>query len=215
LSPNGRYVATGGETGIKLWDLAQTRLQPRRLVSPVPRETFAQPRLAFSPDGSIVAATVENTATLWRVSDGSVAGVLRGQTGPVNDLVFSPDGSLIYTCGDDGTVRSWSTSSARQRAIVASYKGGVFGIDITSDGKRLAVTPKRSNVRVLDLEHPAAAVALTDRGIRVAFSPSGSNVVATTGKGVEIWRCAACGPFDDVRHYAAEALPRKPFSGRP
>ena len=46
-----------------------------------------------------------------------------GHSGPVNELVFSPDGSTLATRSEDGTVKLWDHSSAQLRATLKGVSG--------------------------------------------------------------------------------------------
>ena len=67
--------------------------------------------MAFAPDSKTLAVVDwDSTIELWNVASGQVALRLR-QQGPVVDVAFSNDGTLMVTCGADGTARLWPAAS--------------------------------------------------------------------------------------------------------
>ena len=70
--------------------------------------------LAFSPDGSILAAgTKDGEIWLWNVSDSTQLTKLSGHNGQVSQIFFTPDGTRLisisgnYSGAGDATIRLW------------------------------------------------------------------------------------------------------------
>jgi hypothetical protein len=76
--------------------------------------------VAFSPDGTrVVTVSQDHTAIVWdpRQTTDSGGGpkgteilTLKGHTGEVTTVSFSPDGRSILTGSQDGTLILWSTA---------------------------------------------------------------------------------------------------------
>ncbi len=102
ISPNGKWIATGGaDHQIKLWNLTgeeqQTLSGHRDWVT----------ALAFSPDGkSLASGSHDQSVRLWRISDGETAHALEGGKSSLWCLAFSPDGHSLAVGTHDG-IRIW------------------------------------------------------------------------------------------------------------
>lgn len=102
FSPTGQTLASGDKDGTALiWDVASGQ-QVRKLESShTPKLRFPK-FLAFSPDGSLLAAvpeargyrpvTVPGSIVLWNVATGEELARLEGHELPVSAVSFSPDG---------------------------------------------------------------------------------------------------------------------------
>ena len=66
--------------------------------------------------------------------------MLRGFTGAVNALAFSPDGQLLAAGlgGSEHSVRIWDASSGELLKTLTRHDGPVFAVAFSSDGGTLA-----------------------------------------------------------------------------
>ena len=65
-------------------------------------------------------------------------GELKGHTGPVTNVAFSPDGSRLVSSSLDGTVRLWDTRSLQSQGELKGHTHWVTSVAFSPDGKWLA-----------------------------------------------------------------------------
>ncbi|SER07121.1 WD40 repeat [Lentzea xinjiangensis] len=92
-----------------LYDISDPS-HPRKLGS-LPNDGGPLQRLAFSPDGTLIAAgTTDDVIRVWDVRDPrnpQLRAVLHGHTERVWGVAFAPDNRTLTTAGADRTVRVW------------------------------------------------------------------------------------------------------------
>jgi hypothetical protein len=135
---------------------------------------------AFSQDSRFVLL-IEETVTkerLVKVFDArSGEGIGKPIAHPqAGFATFSPDGSLIVTCGADRTARIWRTTTGQCTGVVVLHGRDVTHADFSPNGKFLATTSLDGTVRVWDTEHGTSLGMIeckSDFANVVAFDPNG------------------------------------------
>jgi WD40 repeat protein len=178
-SPDGHTVAVAGADGI-------VRLVDAR-TGHVVRELGGASRdarvLAFSPDGSRVAAADFATVLVWRTDRGGLPERYDVHGGRIVSASWSRDGSTLATGSDDGTVVLLDTTGRRRvGALLTDAIGGntstlwaVPGAIVVGqfDGRLLFVDPSDGTVQ------PADGPAVGTDPIRTARAGRAGNLLVT------------------------------------
>lgn len=143
------------QAGVEAWRKGPIGLQKKSAQAPVLRLEVAdlpvippnpfvelQPKLAakitcaaWSPDGRRIATTSEDfTLRLWDPTTGrQVLGSMEhlfvegGRTmhGYLGGVAFTPDGQVVASCGNEGTVRTWQVAGANEVTPIPDGVGAI------------------------------------------------------------------------------------------
>lgn len=200
LSPDGRMLAAGNaaSTGIVfLWN-ADNLHEKLRLVT---HNGFVN-SISFAPDSQLIAtASLDGTAKIWRVADGSLIGTYEGHKLDVKCVRFSPDGTEIATGSDDETVKLWNVGTTEVKATLLGHKDGVLCLAFSLDGNYLFVgygyglvntgppDPGLLTIWNLKTDEQTAAYLLHGSTIHcMALSPDGKTLATGSQDGaVNLW----------------------------
>jgi WD40 repeat protein/serine/threonine protein kinase len=119
---------------------------------------------------------------------------LRGHTGAVNSVAWSPDRRHLASGSDDHTVRIWDTVEAKPISVLRGHSLQVNSVAWSPDGRYLASASNDETVRIWDWAAEEVVHTLTEHKQKVhsvTWSPDGKQL-ASAGKGstVRIWDSA-------------------------
>src|SRR5262249_42004283 len=105
----------------------------------------------YSPDGTRQAVAVFNSADMVKivsVKGGQEVLTLKGHTGGVSSLSFSPDGTRLASGSQDRTVKIWDTTSGQEVLTLKGHADLVTAVCFSPDGTRLASASRDKTVKV-------------------------------------------------------------------
>jgi serine/threonine protein kinase/WD40 repeat protein len=142
FSPDGSMLASSGRVIAKLWDTTTGHL----ILDLNTKQNGTYVGLAFSPDGKRLAVCSTRNfqpgmVVIWDLQFGRGIETLRGLTGQVAKIRFSPDGLHLAAFTHSWQVGIWKIPSGRLRHRFDVPKGlfaDTAALEFSSDGRRIA-----------------------------------------------------------------------------
>ena len=190
ISPNGKYLVTGGGDFIaRIWDI-KTGEQSRALVG----HTDIVTSVAYSPDGSqVLTGSKDNTTRLWNADVNYNQRIFNTRTDAVWDVAFSPDGKSIVTGShdpNDHNYKIWDLETGRQIGSLAGDTAFSSSISYSNDGNFILTSNVDGSVRIWDaktMRRKTTLIPVTNgAAYDAAFSSDGKYVITGSSNNVAL-----------------------------
>jgi len=114
---------------------------------------------------------------------------LVGHQRPAKSLAFSPDGKMLASGSEDGTIRFWDIPSGQPRAIIRAHTMPVLAVRFSPDGKTIASGSLADGLKLWNVGDGSVAANLPlppqPRGLvsSLVFTSDGKKLAAGVGHG--------------------------------
>jgi WD40 repeat protein len=192
MAGSGKTFSDGSEDTVRVWDASgKERFAVRNGIG-------GTATMAFSPDGSLLAASsYDADVRAWRTKDGELVRLIDELPVSMFAMQFSPDGKYLATAGVDRVVYLWETTNWKLTRKLSGHEDMISSLDFSNDGRMLATggfseVSNRSPVKVIlwDLGSGKSIRTVTApmRVGSVAFAPDGKLLATSSNeKNVNLW----------------------------
>jgi WD40 repeat protein len=174
-----------------------------RSVAGIPSSNVFESQSAHGNRASAPAETPATPSLPRPLIPSRLVRTLTADTFTLQNMAFSPDGSLLVTGGLDGTVWLWDPAAGQHLRILEGHTGPVEALAFSPDGRLLASAGLYGDVRLWDPGTGQHLHALEGEVKALAFSPDGRLFGATTNSihqdTVHVWDSATGEARSDVR----------------
>ena len=189
VQPGGLLVASGGQDGrLRLWHAADGSL-----AATVQTGAAWVERIAWRPDGGVLAATVGRRVGVWTAA-GELVGTSDEHASTVADIAWQPDGRRMATAAYGGVAYLTATAGGPSDHVV--LKGSSLLLGWQPQAKYLACGNQDATVLFVLAEtsdtlqmwgFPAKVLAM-------AWSDDGKCLATAAGSSVILWDASGAGP---------------------
>jgi WD40 repeat protein len=196
FTSDGRVIASNGDESLTLWN-PETGKRSVTIGRPQSSSGTSRGLLAIdvSSDGRLIAAAGP-TAQVWDAKTGEEMFAVRSDGG-VEDLDWSPDGTLLATASSGGLVKIVDRSGREVAALREDPGFRLSALQFSPDGGLLAAArvpptapagPSVAQVKIWDWRRGSVVRTITVPAEGLAFDPTGTRIATADVRGfVEIW----------------------------
>jgi WD40 repeat protein len=114
---------------------------------------------------------------------------LEGHQGSVRSMSFSPDGKILASSSDDGTIKLWNTKTGKEIRTLLGHERSVRSISFSPNGKTLA-SISDTMIKLWNTETGKEIQTLPGHESfvqSISFSPDGKTLASSSDKIIKLW----------------------------
>ena len=171
-SPNGKTLASGSSSEIRLWDPS----------TQAHKTTFMDQQassLAYSPDGRTLAAGRWQGIDLLNVQTGERKSSLSGHTEDVRVLAFSSDGKKLASAADhheDATIFLWNARTGKHLRTLTGHPRNVHSLTFSPDNSTLASGSRDDIIRLWNAKTGKQTRTIEEWSDSLTYFPDGKTI---------------------------------------
>ncbi len=199
-SPDGRWLATlSRDKALRIWQADGTPVATSGANAALVRS------ISWSPDSRLLSSCMGRQVAIWD-RNADLRRTWKAHQNFVLHTDWCPDGKRIASASNDGTVRVWDLSGARQvkpepgkgaddaewlvpSTIAQRHGANVAGLCWCPDGERLASIDEQGDLRIWPAMQKPAVTHRHElaRAMDLAWSPDGQCLASTGAKSIRFW----------------------------
>lgn len=134
-------------------------------------------KVGFHPNGLYVFTAGDKNVRMWDINRGTAVRMFTGHTGNITALECSPNGKLLATADDQGSIIVWDLDKgARVKRMRGHGKGGIWSLSFSVESSVLVSGGADLTVRVWDVVQKAADASADGAQVKPEASASAAAV---------------------------------------